>query len=99
MSAPVLNLSPEQFAAAFPFHIAFDERLRVLQAGSVLRRLCPDLIEGSALGEHFIVQRPVLQRMDYDAIRQHEKSLFVLQRRAGPMRLACRHLMRHRVLR
>lgn len=98
MSAPVLNLSPEQFAAAFPFHIAFDERLRVLQAGSVLRRLCPDLIEGSALGEHFIVQRPVLQRMDYDAIRQHEKSLFVLQRRAGPLRLRGQFVVQDRRL-
>ncbi len=98
MSATELNLSPQQIAAAFPFHIALDEQLRVLQTGSVLRRLCPDLSEGSALGEHFIVQRPVLQRMDYDAIQQHEKSLFVLQQRAGPLRLRGQFVARDRRL-
>jgi hypothetical protein len=87
MSSTELNLTPAQVAAAFPFHIALDEQLRVLQTGSVLRRLCPDLIEGGALGDHFMVQRPVMQRMDHDAICQHERSLFVLQQRAGPLRL------------
>jgi diguanylate cyclase (GGDEF)-like protein/PAS domain S-box-containing protein len=87
MSTPALNLSPQQFAAAFPFHIVFDERLRVLQSGSVLSRLCPGMTEGTEFSEHFIVQRPVLQRMDFDAIRKHEKSLFVLQSREGSLRL------------
>jgi diguanylate cyclase (GGDEF)-like protein len=87
MSATELNLSPQQVAAAFPFHIALDEQLRVLQTGAVLRRLCPELSEGSALEEHFIVQRPVMRRMDYSAICRHEKSLFVLQQRVGPLRL------------
>ena len=87
MSTPALNLSPSQFAAAFPFHIVLDSQLRVLQCGSVLRRLCPGLSEGTGLGEHFIVQRPVLQRMDFDAIRQHAKSLFALQHLSGPLRL------------
>jgi diguanylate cyclase (GGDEF)-like protein len=98
MSAAALNLSPEQFAAAFPFHVALDERLRVLQTGSVLRRLCPELTEGSALGEHFIVQRPLLQRMDYDTIQQHENSLFVLQQRAGPLRLRGQFVVQDRRL-
>lgn len=86
MSA-ALNLSPLQFAAAFPFHIAFDEQLRVLQTGSVLSRLCPGLTEGTALDAHFTVQRPAMQRLDLDAIRQHARSLFVLQHRDGPLRL------------
>ena len=87
MSAAALNLSPLQFAAAFPFHIAFDDQLRVLQTGSVLSRLCPGLSEGTTLGEQFIVERPVLQRMDFDAISRHDKSLFMLQHREGSLRL------------
>jgi len=87
MSASVLNLSPQQFAAAFPFHIVLDERLRVLQSGSVLSRLCPGLTEGTEFSKNFFVQRPVLQHLDFDAIRQHDKSLFVLQYREGPLRL------------
>lgn len=87
MTSLELNLSPQQFAAAFPFHVAFDEQLRVLQTGGVLRRLCPDLIEGAGLSEHFTVKRPILDRLDFDAIKLHEKSLFVLQHRDGPLRL------------
>ena len=87
MSAPALNLSPKEFAAAFPFHIVLDDGLRVLQTGAVLARLCPGLGEGALLGEHFCVERPVLQCMDFDALRQHRKSLFVLRHRDGPLRL------------
>lgn len=98
MNDLVLNLSPQQFASAFPFHFAIDAQLRVLQTGAVLRRLCPDLIEGAALEEHFRVQRPVLQRLDYNAIHLHEKSLFVLQHRAGPLRLRGQFVVQDRRL-
>ncbi|HEX5684029.1 MAG TPA: EAL domain-containing protein [Ideonella sp.] len=87
MADAAMNLSPPQFAAAFPFHIVLDQQLRVLQSGSVLSRLCPLMIEGAAFGEHFIVQRPVMPRLDFDAIHQRGKSLFVLQYREGPLRL------------
>lgn len=87
MSDLELNLSPQQFSAAFPFHIAIDAQMRVLQTGEVLRRLCPDLISGAPLVEHFKVQRPVLAHLDYEAFHLHEKSLFVLQHLLGPLRL------------
>lgn len=87
MCAPALNLSAQEFAAAFPFHIVLDDRLRVLQTGAVLGRLCPGLTEGASLGEHFSVQRPVLPRLEFDALLQHPKSLFVLHHREGPLRL------------
>ncbi|CAN7590402.1 EAL domain-containing protein [Acidovorax sp. LjRoot118] len=98
MSALELTLTPEQFAAAFPFHVALDEQLRVLQTGAVLRRLCPALIEGAALDGHFTVLRPVLKRLDYDAIRLHGKSLFVLQHLAGPLRLRGQFVVQDRRL-
>ncbi len=87
MSSPAFNLSPPQFAAAFPFHIVLDERLCVLQTGSVLRRLCPDVTPGTSLAECFVVQRPDLKSPDFDAILRHDKTLFVLQYRDGPLRL------------
>ena len=86
-AAPALNLSPQEFAAAFPFHIVLDDELRVLQTGAVLRRLCPELTEGAVLGEHFSLERPALQRIDFDAVRQHRKSLFVLRHKGGSLRL------------
>ncbi len=87
MSAGGLSLSPQQFAAAFPFHLALDEELRVLQCGAVLNRLYAGLVAGAALEDHFTVQRPVIKRLDFDAIRRHDKSLFVLQHRDGALRL------------
>ncbi|HEY9063660.1 MAG TPA: ATP-binding protein [Burkholderiaceae bacterium] len=87
IAAPALNLSPQEFAAAFPFHIVLDDELRVLQTGAVLRRLCPELTEGAMLAEHFSLERPALQRMDFDAMRRHRKSLFVLRHNGGPLKL------------
>src|SRR5574341_1306617 len=87
MTGPRLNLSPPEFAAAFPFHLVLDERLCVLQQGSVLRRLYPEMSEGSPLDEHFLVERPVLSPLDFDAIRRHATSLFVLRHRQGLLRL------------
>jgi len=87
MSNLDLNLSPQQFASAFPFHIALDAKLKVLQTGAVLRRLCPELNGGASLEEYFKVQRPVIERLDYDSIHLHEKSLFLMQHRLGSLRL------------
>jgi len=87
MGAAVLNLSPQAFAAAFPFHMVLDDELRVLQTGAVLSRLCPKLTEGAALADHFVVQRPAMRRMDFDALVKHHASLFVLHHRDGPLRL------------
>ncbi|MGM9490683.1 ATP-binding protein [Ideonella sp. YS5] len=84
---PSLNLSPQQFAAAFPFHVVLDGQLRVLQLGSALRRLCPGMVEGEFFADHFRVQRPAMARMDVDALRHHAASLFVLQHLHAPLRL------------
>ena len=87
MAAPAFNLAPSEFATAFPFHIVLDEALRVVQVGAVLGRLCPALVEGAALSDHFTLQRPVLQQLDFDTVRQHRHSLFVLRCREGELRL------------
>jgi hypothetical protein len=52
-----IGLSPQLVDRAFPFHIAFRPDGRVLQAGSVLRRLCPKL-EGGAIADTFQIVRP-----------------------------------------
>jgi len=87
MGAAALNLSSQAFAAAFPFHMVLDDGLRVLQTGAILGRLCPKLTEGEALADHFVIQRPVLRSMDFDALVKHHDSLFVLHHRDGPLRL------------
>jgi len=87
MGTAALNLSSQAFAAAFPFHMVLDDGLRVLQTGAILSRLCPKLTEGETLADHFVIQRPVLRNMDFDALAKHHDSLFVLHHRDGPLRL------------
>ncbi len=53
-----VGLPPAEFAAAFPFHLAVDRDLRVVQAGKTLLRLCPDVRPGAALAELFRPIRP-----------------------------------------
>lgn len=98
MGAAAITLSPHEFAAAFPFHIALDDQLRVLQTGAVLRRLCPQLTEGAAFGEHFEVHRPVLQSLSFDAVLPLRQSLFVLRHRQGPLQLRGEIVVQGRVL-
>ena len=43
-----LSVSPAQFAALFPFHVAFDDSLRITQLGSSHARLLPSF----AVGQH-----------------------------------------------
>jgi hypothetical protein len=87
MSSLALNLSPQQFAAAFPFHVVLDERLCVLQLGSVLQRLCPDMAVGASFDAHFLIQKPVLPSTDFETLRGHAASLFVLRHRRASLRL------------
>ena len=51
MSVPTYTLDPARFAAAFPFHVVFDQQRTLLQVGAVLARIAPDIRPGAALGD------------------------------------------------
>ncbi|GAA0762035.1 ATP-binding protein [Ideonella azotifigens] len=87
MSAASLNLTPAQFAAAFPFHMVLDRQLRLLQVGTVLGRVCPEMVPGAALAQQFRLVRPVLAQVDFEAIAAREKALFVFRHREGLLQL------------
>src|SRR6267142_2307806 len=53
-----VGLAPALLAKAFPFHLAFDCEGAVLQAGPVLRRLCPTLVEGARLSDSIVLHEP-----------------------------------------
>ena len=76
-SAPI-GLPPEQFAAAFPFHLALDRSMKLLQAGSTLRRICPDVEPGANLDQIFRVIRPE-GRMTLEWVREHSLRFFLLE--------------------
>ena len=78
MTPPRLGLSSDLFITAFPFHVAFDRDMRIVQAGRVLRRLCPKLSPGSPLHQLFEISRPRIQ-FTFEAIREQSQSLFILE--------------------
>lgn len=51
-NSPV-GLSADALNQAFPFHLAIDTELQIVQIGAALQRLCPMLRLGDAVSQHF----------------------------------------------
>ncbi len=80
------GLPPQQFATAFPFHVAFDARLQVRQVGYVLQRVCPEVHEGSSVAAAFRIASPNVP-FDFDSIRQQLRNLYILKGLHKPLSL------------
>lgn len=72
------GLPHDLLVTAFPFHMAFDRDMRVVQTGRVLQRLYPDLSLRKPLQHDFRINRPPI-KVDFEAIREHSQSLFILE--------------------
>ncbi|HAX77647.1 MAG TPA: histidine kinase [Cyanobacteria bacterium UBA11372] len=83
---PQISLPPEMFNKAFPFHLAFNRQLEIVQAGDVLQRVTPKPLLGSPLQEHFTINRPNIA-VDFDAIVKQPRSLFILESLHNKMQL------------
>jgi signal transduction histidine kinase/ActR/RegA family two-component response regulator len=79
-----VGLSPLQLAQAFPFHIAIDRDLLVLQTGPGIQKLAPDLAKGDPVLRHFAVTRPPGRCTDFDALAKRAGALVILQATADP---------------
>ncbi|MBD2244791.1 ATP-binding protein [Nostoc sp. FACHB-888] len=78
MASPHLTLSPELLAKAFPFHFAFSRNREIVQAGDVLGRISPEPLVGKLIEQHFQINRPKIL-VDFDAISQQSRALFILE--------------------
>ncbi|KYO34367.1 hypothetical protein Y1Q_0007638 [Alligator mississippiensis] len=73
------------FCNAFPFHIVFDEALRIKQAGTNIQKYVPGLqISGTQLNKHFTIVHPQIT-FTIVSIRKFINSQFVLK--------ACREML------
>jgi serine phosphatase RsbU (regulator of sigma subunit) len=81
-----VGLSPQLLRQTFPFHIAFRADGSIVQAGPVIERLCPELTGARPIGEVFRIERPSLA-LDFATIRQHPRTVFVLEAFSRPLRL------------
>jgi sigma-B regulation protein RsbU (phosphoserine phosphatase) len=92
MNAPRIGLTPDQFEALFPFHIACDPFLRVTHVGATLSRLCADLLPGTPLGDWFEISRPTIP-MEPEQVRSSEGTLFILKSLRSTLRLRAQVLV------
>src|SRR4051812_23782754 len=72
------SLRPSLFAAAFPFHLVIDRKLRILQAGPSLRRLCPAVAAGPPLSSLFTVTTP-RSASTFTAMATRSRAMFLLR--------------------
>ena len=78
--APTRGLGPEEFGAAFPFHLVLDRAARVLQVGASLGRALPTLARGDEFSAHFQIKSPAVSPTT-EAILEARGELFQLQAR------------------
>jgi PAS domain S-box-containing protein len=79
-------LTPALLAKAFPFHLAFDNESAVLQTGTVLRRVCPELVEGAWLADKIILHEPKIA-VEYKAILEKASCPFTMEILSNGLRL------------
>ncbi|XP_019384057.1 PREDICTED: guanylate cyclase soluble subunit beta-2-like [Crocodylus porosus] len=73
------------FCNAFPFHVVFDEALRIKQAGTNIQKYVPGLqVSGTRLNKHFTIVHPQIT-FTIVSIRKFINSQFVLK--------ACREML------
>lgn len=81
-----VGLSPDLLGQTFPFHIAFHADGTVVQTGSVIARVCSELVVGRRIQDAFRIDRPQLE-LSFDAIRAHPRTVFVLESLANKLKL------------
>ncbi|HTL88210.1 MAG TPA: ATP-binding protein [Leptolyngbya sp.] len=78
MTAFNLSLTPELLSKLFPFHLVLNHQRQIVQAGEVIQRISPIELLNSGFDQHFRISRPKIT-CEIEAIKKHERSLFLLQ--------------------
>ena len=93
-SAPMLDRG--QFSKLFPFHFILDVDMRILDMGSVLARICPKVVPGADINDHFLMFRlgsePV-KSLSRDFILRQQSTLFVFKSTSTDLMLRCQVLI------
>jgi len=73
-----IGITSGQLNKIFPFHVAFDADMKLLQFGGSIAKLCPDIQPGKAWGDFFRIVRP---RPIYDipTLKKYPNTLFVVE--------------------
>ncbi|XP_076467973.1 guanylate cyclase soluble subunit beta-1-like [Babylonia areolata] len=72
------KISPATFCSAFPFHVMFDRRLRIHQAGTSITRVIPCLArQECTMRDLFQMIRPIMD-LEFSNILSHINTVYVL---------------------
>jgi CheY-like chemotaxis protein/HPt (histidine-containing phosphotransfer) domain-containing protein len=69
VSTAAVGLSAGQLATLFPFHVAFDRDLRIVQLGAAWAPRCPALLPGTPLADRFRALGPATMETFEDFLR------------------------------
>jgi signal transduction histidine kinase/DNA-binding NarL/FixJ family response regulator/HPt (histidine-containing phosphotransfer) domain-containing protein len=72
-----IGLAAADLATVFPFHLALDEQLRVVQFGPSLHKVIPELFAGATLNEFAVFEPPL--RTDFQSLMSARSNLAVLR--------------------
>ncbi len=76
--SPIFKFGPELIGKLFPFHVAFDRRLCVVQFGNSLKKVCEGVSAGQHFAELFSISRPKLAPT-FEALQRASTATFFLQ--------------------
>ncbi|XP_003743763.1 guanylate cyclase soluble subunit beta-1 [Galendromus occidentalis] len=75
------RISPATFCRAFPFHVIFDKEMTVIQAGTSITRILPNMLQDSLCNFMELIQPQMA--LTFENVLQHTNTVFVL-RTKGP---------------
>jgi PAS domain S-box-containing protein len=76
------GLEGEAFVAAFPFFVAWNEKLRITGYGPSLAKICPDVVVGGRLADFFVLERP-MGEFSHELLHAHRQSLYLFRHLAS----------------
>lgn len=77
---PPFHLSAELLVQLFPFHLALNHQLQIVQVGQALDRIYPHPLRGRSFADHFSINRPRMSINIEDFLKKRQ-SLFLLESR------------------
>ncbi|MGH9089083.1 MAG: putative bifunctional diguanylate cyclase/phosphodiesterase [Acidimicrobiales bacterium] len=78
VGSPAIGLAAEQLDRVFPFHVVVDSEMTIVQVGSSIARVWPEMGPGMALPDHVRLSSPRVP-LTFDELLDHQSSLILLQ--------------------
>ena len=85
--APRVAIGPELVEQLYPFMLAIDEQLRVVRLGHAVRKACLNAEPGASLLDLVGIFRPQLGTLSFNALRDNNRSTFLLDSKTTDIRL------------